>query len=91
MKIHNDQKALEQMIAVFNAEIEKLQTLRNQLSTQIDKLYHSGFQDRKFLELKSAMDGSGQLISAFSNEMNSLIEELSRRKSLVVEYYSIAL
>lgn len=91
MKIHNDQKAIEHMIAVFDSEIEKLGSLRNQLSGQVDTLYHSGFQDRKFLELKKVMDESGQLIADFNNEMNSLKEELSRRRALIVEYYSIAL
>ncbi len=91
MKIHNDHRAIEQVIVILNSEIEKLENLRRQLSTQVDALYHSGFQDQKFLELKKVMDDSGQTITEFNNAMNSLKDELTRRKALIVEYYSVAL
>jgi len=91
MKIYNDHKAIEQMIVVFNREIEQLKSLRDQLATQVDTLYQSGFKDRKFLELKNVMDGSGQTILQFNSAINSLVEELSKRRTLIMEYYSIAL
>jgi seryl-tRNA synthetase len=91
MKIHNDFRSLDQEIKVVQQEIEELSKMRVQLKEQIDVLQKKGFNDAKFIELKTAVEKSGNTMNEFNKSMHKIVDELNKRSKIIKEYYAVKL
>ena len=91
MKIHNDFRCLDQVVKVIQQETEELSKMRVQLKEQIDVLQKSGFNDAKFIELKTAIEKSGNTITEFNKSMQLALVELQNRSQLIKQYYAVKL
>jgi hypothetical protein len=91
MKIHNDFRCLDQVVKVIQQETEELSKMRVQLKEQIDVLQKSGFNDAKFIELKTAIEKSGNTMNEFNKSMQKIVDELNKRSKIIKEYYAVKL
>lgn len=91
MKIHNDFRCLDQVVKIIQQETEELSKMRVQLKEQIDVLQNSGFNDAKFIELKTAVEKSGNTMNEFNKSMQKIVDELNKRSKIIKEYYAVKL
>ncbi len=72
-------------------QLETLQSVRKGLSSDIDKLYQSGFRDSKFEELKGALTRDTAEIQKAESYIQRCVDELNARAGLIKEYYAVNL
>ena len=91
MNIHNDYRILETELRKMQQQLETLQSIRKGLSSDIDKLYQSGFRDSKFVELKGALTRDSAEIQKAEGYFQRCVDELNTRAGLIKEYYAVNL
>jgi seryl-tRNA synthetase len=91
MNIHNDYRALEMASNEMQSRIQDLKALRKAVNADIDKLYQSGFKDKKFIELKNAIGNNVADIERAESYFERSLQELKSRVSLIKEYYAVQL
>jgi hypothetical protein len=89
MKIHNDFRCLDKEVQYVNSQLEQLTTLKDRFSKEIDKLFMDGFKDAKFLELKTAVEKSGQEILKLKKSIDKCVIEMQKRSEIIKQYYSV--
>ncbi|MCE2711730.1 MAG: hypothetical protein LW688_04225 [Cryomorphaceae bacterium] len=91
MKIHNDFRSLDQEIKFLQQELEQLAKYREQLATKIEQLYKDGFKDKKFEELKTAVEKSSKTLLDVKKSIDQSVIDLQTRSEIIKQYYAVTL
>jgi seryl-tRNA synthetase len=89
MKIHNDFRSLDKEIQFLQQELNQISVLRDKFSKEIDLLYNNGFKDKKFIELKTAVEKSGKQLMDLKKSLEQCVVEMQKRSEVIKQYYAV--
>ena len=89
MKIENNAQILDQEIARLTDSVGKITAVKQGLDKELEKLYSSGFKDRKFEELKAKVKESESVIIEINNIIQEMINSLKQRSQLIKKYHNV--
>ncbi len=89
MRIENNAQNLDQEIHRLLDSTIHLTSVKQGLEKELDKLYSSGFKDRKFEELRLRVKESEAIIMEMNNSTKGIIDSLKQRSALIRKYHSV--
>ena len=89
MRIENNAQLLDQEIARLTDSVGKITAVKQGLDKELEKLYSSGFKDRKFEELKAKVKESESVIIEMNNIIQEMINSLKQRSQLIKKYHNV--
>ncbi len=89
LKIHNDFRALEQFTNEILIQVRSIDSLKNDLKSQIDDLYNAGFRDAKFTELKNVINNFNNDLKDFEKNISESLSHLNERSQMLHQYYNV--
>ncbi len=89
MRIENNAQILNQEIKRFLDAAEHMTSVKQGLEKELDKLYSSGFKDRKFEELRSRVLESEGVIKEMNKSIEMIIDSLKQRSQLIRKYHNV--
>ena len=89
MRIENNAQLLDQEIARLTDSVGKITAVKQGLDKELEKLYSSGFKDRKFEELKAKVKESESVIIEINNIIQEMINSLKQRSQLIKKYHNV--
>ncbi len=89
MRIENNAQTLDQEIARLTNSVGSIATIKQGLDKELDKLYSSGFKDRKFEELKGKVKESESSIIEINKILQDMINSLKQRSQLIKTYHNV--
>ena len=89
MKIENNAQILDQEIIRLTDSVGKMTAVKQGLDKELEKLYSSGFKDRKFEELKAKVKESESVIIEMNKIIQEMINSLKQRSQLIKKYHNV--
>jgi len=89
MRIENNAQLLDQEIARLTDSVGKITAVKQGLDKELEKLYSSGFKDRKFEELKAKVKESESVIIEMNKIIQEMINSLKQRSQLIKKYHNV--
>ena len=89
MRIENNAQTLDQEINRLCTSIERMGAVQQGLHQELEKLYSSGFKDRKFEELRSRVLESEGVIKEMNKSIQMIIDSLKQRSQLIRKYHNV--
>jgi hypothetical protein len=89
MRIENNAQTLDQEIKRLLDSTEHMNFVKQGLESELDKLYSSGFKDRKFEELRLRVKDSEAIIMEMNKTIKGIIDSLKQRSALIRKYHSV--
>ena len=89
MRIENNAQTLDQEIIRLADSLGKITAVKQGLEKELEKLYSSGFKDKKFEELKAKVKESESVIIEINKIMQEMINSLKQRSQLIKKYHNV--
>jgi hypothetical protein len=89
MRIENNAQTLDQEIIRLTDSVGKMTAVQQGLDKELEKLYSSGFKDRKFEELKAKVKESESVIIEMNKIIQEMINSLKQRSQLIKKYHNV--
>ncbi len=89
MRIENNAQTLDQEIKRLLDSTENISSVKQGLEKELDRLYSSGFKDRKFEELRLRVKESEAIIMEMNKTIQSVVDSLKQRSALIRKYHSV--
>jgi len=89
MRIENNAQLLDQEIARLTDSVGKITAVKQGLDKELEKLYSSGFKDKKFEELKAKVKESESVIIEMNKIIQEMINSLKQRSQLIKKYHNV--
>jgi hypothetical protein len=89
MRIENNAQTLDQEIKRLLNASEHMASVKQGLEKELDKLYSSGFKDRKFEELRLKVKESEAIILEMNKTILGVVDSLKQRSALIRKYHSV--
>ncbi len=89
MRIENNAQILDQEIIRLTDSVGRITAIKQGLDKELEKLYSSGFKDRKFEELKGKVKESESSIVEMNKILQEMINSLKQRSQLIKTYHNV--